>query len=114
MLDALKRASVFRPSPVFAEQDCDACNRRQHVATYHVEFTGVACDATKLYGQNWMGWYVYCKVLCSLMISIKNPLEEAVFVEVAFEMGSVWHAVRSVLLYEMWEDFEKLTVSVCF
>ncbi|KAI9921684.1 hypothetical protein PsorP6_000342 [Peronosclerospora sorghi] len=79
MLDALKRASVFRSSHASAEQDCDACNRRQHVATYHVEFAGVACDATKLYGQNWMG-------------CLENALEEPAFVEVAFEMGSVCHA----------------------
>ncbi|GMF64895.1 unnamed protein product [Phytophthora lilii] len=59
MVDALKHASLFRSSKVAAEQDCDACNRRQHVATYHVDFAGAACDATKLYGPNWMRQYVY-------------------------------------------------------
>ena len=58
MVDALRRASRFRSSHVSAEQDCEACNRRQHVATCHVELAGVACDATKLYGHNWMRQYV--------------------------------------------------------
>ncbi|GMF20326.1 unnamed protein product [Phytophthora fragariaefolia] len=79
MVDALKVASQFRSSHVSAEQDCDACNRRQHVATYHVELTGAACDATKLYGNNWM-------------LHLKEAAQEAEPVRVSFEMGNVCHA----------------------
>ncbi|CAI5731510.1 unnamed protein product [Peronospora farinosa] len=79
MVDALKCASLFRSSHVSTEQDCEACNRRQHVATCHVELAGVACDATKLYGHNWMR-------------HLKKTTKEAASVQIAFEMGSVCHA----------------------
>ncbi|CAI5718277.1 unnamed protein product [Peronospora effusa] len=75
MVDALKCASLFRSSHVSTEQDCEACNRRQHVATCHVELAGVACDATKLYGHNWMR-------------HLKKTTKEAASVQIAFEMGS--------------------------
>ncbi|UIZ20811.1 hypothetical protein KXD40_000183 [Peronospora effusa] len=75
MVDALKCASLFRSSHVSTEQDCEACNRRQHVATCHVELAGVACDATKLYGHNWMR-------------HLKETTKEAASVQIAFEMGS--------------------------
>ncbi|RLN48485.1 hypothetical protein BBJ28_00006772 [Nothophytophthora sp. Chile5] len=57
MVEALKCASQYRSNRVAADTECDACNRRQHVATYHVEFAGVACDATALYSQTWMRRY---------------------------------------------------------
>ncbi|CAH0516476.1 unnamed protein product [Peronospora belbahrii] len=79
MMDALKCASFFRSSHVSAKQDCEACNRRQHFATYHVEFAGVAYDATKLYGHNWMR-------------HLKAATLEAAPVQIAFKMGSVCHA----------------------
>uniref|UniRef100_A0AAV1VEJ4 DUF4211 domain-containing protein n=1 Tax=Peronospora matthiolae TaxID=2874970 RepID=A0AAV1VEJ4_9STRA len=79
MVDALKHASQFRSSRASAEQDCDACNRRQHVATCHVELAGVACDATKLYGRDWMRHLMKSK-------------PDAPSVYAAFEMGGVCHA----------------------
>ncbi|CAI5715763.1 unnamed protein product [Peronospora destructor] len=75
MVDALKCASLFRSSHVSAEQDCEACNRRQHVATCHVELAGVACDATKLYGHNWMRY-------------LKETTQKAAPVQMTFKMGS--------------------------
>ena len=68
MVDALKHASQFRSSRASAEQDCDACNRRQHVATCHVELAGAACDATKLYGRDWMRQYVFVYVVFSCRV----------------------------------------------
>ncbi|POM57927.1 hypothetical protein PHPALM_37497, partial [Phytophthora palmivora] len=79
MVDALNKSSLFRSSHISAEQDCEACNRRQHVATYHVDLAGYACDATKLYGHNWMR-------------HLKETVKEAAPVQVSFEMGSVCHA----------------------
>ncbi|KAL4138660.1 hypothetical protein PRIC2_002165 [Phytophthora ramorum] len=79
MVEALKCASQYRSGHVSGDQDCDACNRRQHVATYHVELAGAACDATKLYGHNWMH-------------RLKEAAQEADPVQVSFEMGSVCHA----------------------
>ncbi|CAI5733076.1 unnamed protein product [Hyaloperonospora brassicae] len=79
MVDALKHALQFRSSHLSAERDCDACNRRQHVATYHVEFAGSACDATKLYRHDWMR-------------HLKETVLDAPSVRTAFEMGSVCHA----------------------
>ncbi|KAG7389941.1 hypothetical protein PHYPSEUDO_009199 [Phytophthora pseudosyringae] len=87
MVDALRHASLFRSSRVSAEQDCEACNRRQHVATYHVELAGYACDATKLYGSNWMG-------------HLKEAVKEAAPVQISFEMGSVCHA-RTLAYWQM-------------
>ncbi|KAF4323350.1 hypothetical protein JM18_000455 [Phytophthora kernoviae] len=70
MVDALKHASQFRSSQVSAEQDCDACKRSQHVATYHVEFGGISCDANEL---------------------LKKSVRKASPVRASFEMGSVCH-----------------------
>ncbi|CAI5738382.1 unnamed protein product [Peronospora destructor] len=75
MVDALKCASLFRSSHVSAEQNCEACDRRQHVATCHVELAGMACDATKLYGHNWMRY-------------LKETTQKAAPVQMTFEMGS--------------------------
>ncbi|OWY98567.1 hypothetical protein PHMEG_00030636 [Phytophthora megakarya] len=87
MVDALKHASIFRSHHVSAEQDCEACNRRQHVATYHVELAGYACDATNLYGHNWMR-------------NLKEAVKNADPVQVSFEMGSVCHA-RTLAYWQM-------------
>ncbi|KUF79902.1 E3 ubiquitin-protein ligase Mdm2 [Phytophthora nicotianae] len=87
MVDALNHASLYRSSHVSAEQDCEACNRRQHVATYHVDLAGYACDATKLYGHNWMG-------------HLKEAVKEAAPVQISFEMGSVCHA-RTLAYWQM-------------
>lgn len=53
-MDALRRASFFRTSRCQGEQDCEACNRLNHIATFHAHLGGVACDATELYRENWM------------------------------------------------------------
>ncbi|KAF4038010.1 C3HC4 type (RING finger) zinc finger protein [Phytophthora infestans] len=82
MVDALNHASLYRSSRVSADQDCEACNRRQHVATYHVDLAGYACDATKLYGHNWMR-------------HLKDSVKEAAPVQISFEMGSVCYARTS-------------------
>ncbi|TDH73036.1 hypothetical protein CCR75_000019 [Bremia lactucae] len=79
MVEALKHASVFRSSQASAEQDCDACNRRQHVATHRIELTGYAFDATKLYSAQWMHY-------------LKKAVKEAAAVNISFEMGSICHA----------------------
>ncbi|KAG3032088.1 hypothetical protein JG687_00004032 [Phytophthora cactorum] len=87
MVESLKHASLYRSSHVSAEQDCEACNRRQHVATYHVDLAGYACDATKLYGHNWMR-------------HLQDTVKEAAPVQISFEMGSVCHA-RTLAYWQM-------------
>ncbi|KAL7996219.1 putative Zinc finger, RING/FYVE/PHD-type [Plasmopara halstedii] len=80
LVDALKYGSLFLSSHVSIDQDCDACNRRQHFATYHAELAGYACDATKLYNSNWMRY-------------LKEAATEAAPVEsLSFNLGSVCHA----------------------
>jgi hypothetical protein len=78
MVDALNHASLYRSSPASREQDCDACNRRQHVATYHVEFAGAACDATKLYGASWMRQYVNRMIAHDQLIKCRTDLASVV------------------------------------
>lgn len=58
MLDALRHASFFRTSRCSGEQECEACNRLNHIATYSAQLGGVACDATELYREGWMEKYV--------------------------------------------------------
>ncbi|KAL3667454.1 hypothetical protein V7S43_007676 [Phytophthora oleae] len=87
MVDALRHASLFRSHHVTAEQDCDACSRRQHLATYHVELAGYACDATKLYDNNWMH-------------NLNEAVKEADPVQISFEMGNVCHA-RTLAYWQM-------------
>ncbi|KAG1695197.1 hypothetical protein DVH05_020576 [Phytophthora capsici] len=87
MVNALQHASLFRSFKVPAEKDCDACSRHQGAATYHVELAGYACDATKLYSNNWMR-------------HLKEAVKEAEPVQTSFELGSVCHA-RTLAYWQM-------------
>eukprot|EP00644_Phytophthora_capsici_P012575 jgi/Phyca11/7888/fgenesh1_pm.PHYCAscaffold_23_\ len=82
-----RHASLFRSFKVPAEKDCDACSRHQGAATYHVELAGYACDATKLYSNNWMR-------------HLKEAVKEAEPVQTSFELGSVCHA-RTLAYWQM-------------
>ncbi|KAK1932539.1 hypothetical protein P3T76_012123 [Phytophthora citrophthora] len=111
MVYALQHASLFRSHKVHPENDCDACNRHQGAATYHVELAGYTCDATKLYSNNWMrqyvrlpltGWLLIWTNVLSLCcaISLKEAVKEARPVQVSFELGSVCHA-RTLAYWQM-------------
>ncbi|KAF1320310.1 E3 ubiquitin-protein ligase mdm2, partial [Globisporangium splendens] len=84
MVACLKTASSFRTSRCDAQQECDACNRQNHMATFSAHLGGVACDATELYRENWMQ-------RC-LVVRLRKSMFVATPVHGAFEMGSVCHA----------------------
>ncbi|DAZ96289.1 TPA: LOW QUALITY PROTEIN: hypothetical protein N0F65_008322 [Lagenidium giganteum] len=54
LLDNLKRATKFSWSRRDPTVDCQACNRRNHAASYVVRLGGIAVDATGLYRDMWM------------------------------------------------------------
>lgn len=54
LVEALLRASYVRWEHIDADHECQACNRSGHYATYRVFFSGIACDASVLYRDNWM------------------------------------------------------------
>lgn len=54
LVDAIKNASHLRWERVEPTDDCEACNRSGHLATFRVFYSGVSCDATELYRDGWM------------------------------------------------------------
>lgn len=73
MLHALQHACYFRSSRCSAEQECEACNRQNHMATYSAQLGGVMCDATALYREGWMSrcvaWLCHALGIVRLYVS---------------------------------------------
>jgi hypothetical protein len=54
LVDAINHASYLRWERLDPADDCEACNRSGHLATFRVFYSGVSCDASELYREGWM------------------------------------------------------------
>ncbi|TMW66216.1 hypothetical protein Poli38472_003981 [Pythium oligandrum] len=87
LMSSLRYATAVHFNRCDVEQDCQACNRRNHYATQRVRFGGVLCDATELYKENWMS-------------KLRRDIQEREPVDDTFELGSVCHA-RTLVYWQL-------------